>query len=451
MPKLSTFQITLLAVFGSLGIAGVLIFALITASNNTNSIGSIVIWGTLDDTVINQALRDAADNDSRFSQVTYVKVDPTQYDQQLKTALASGRGPDLFLMSDDHAYRDASYALHVSYAEFPQSQFQSTFIDAASPFLAQDGIVAVPVFVDPLVLFWNKDALSTAGIATPPQYWDQVPNMVESLVKKNDDGTVQKAGIALGNYDNISSAKDILATLIMQANGQITGVDSEGILRSQLAVQNGSNAAVTALDFYTEFADPSQPDYSWSRAFPNAQSAFAASDVAMYVGHASENGSISATNPNLNFAMAPLPQIRTGQYTIDTSRVYALALSRNAHNPTGALTMAFLIASPDFIGPLAKNLGMASALRRVISTDATPVQTTNDTSAALQKLVSNTPKTPGTLVDTEANISKAWIDPDPDKTGALFRDMIESTVSGELKSVDAVQRADKQMGTILSP
>jgi len=217
MPKLSTFQITLLAIFGSLGIAGVLIFALITAGSSSSSIGAVVIWGTLDSTAINLALRDATDNDSRFSQGTYIKIDPTLYDAQLKTALASGRGPDLFIMADDHAYRDASYALHIPYEQFPQSQFKSTFLDTATPFLGQDGVVGVPILVDPLVLFWNKDALATAGIAAPPQYWDQVPAMVESLVKKGDSGNIEKGGIALGTYQNINSAKDILATLVMQA------------------------------------------------------------------------------------------------------------------------------------------------------------------------------------------------------------------------------------------
>jgi ABC-type glycerol-3-phosphate transport system substrate-binding protein len=451
MLKLSAFQITLLVVFGSLGVAGVLIFALITASSNTSTIGPITIWGTLDDAVINQALHDASDTDSRFSQVNYIKIDPTLYDAQIKNALASGRGPDLYIMSDDHAYRDSSYALHISYAQFPQSQYQDTFLDATTPFLAKDGEVAVPILADPLVLYWNKDALATAGITGPPQYWDQVPGMVEQLVKKSDVGTVQKAGIALGNYDNISSAKDILATLILQAGGKITGPDNDNVLRSQLE-SGGSTAPTTALNFYTEFADPSQPDYSWSRAFPNAEAAFASADVAMYIGHASESSAISAKNPNLNFAMAPLPQIRTGQqYTMDTSRVYALALGRNAKNPQGALTIAFLMAAPDFISPLAKSLGMASTLRRVVTPSATAAAPSNDTSAALQNLVSNAPKTAETLVDTEANISKPWVDPDPDKTSQLFRDMIESTVSGELKTADAVQRAEKQLNAILNP
>src|SRR5882672_12187563 len=138
MPKLSAFQITLLATFGALGLGGILIFALITATNNASSIGNIVIWGTLDDDSINLALRNAADNDNRFSGVTYVKIDPTEYDANLKNALASGKGPDLFLMDSSHAYRDQSYARHISFDKMSQSLFESTFLDSATPFLGSD-------------------------------------------------------------------------------------------------------------------------------------------------------------------------------------------------------------------------------------------------------------------------------------------------------------------------
>lgn len=451
MPKLSTFQITLLAVFGSLGVAGIMIFALFTASSNSNSIGQIVIWGTLDEASMRLALRNAADVDARFGEVTYVHIDPTQYDASLKTALASGRGPDIFIMQDDHAYRDVNYALSIPYENFPQSQFQSTFLDAATPFLGPNGVVGIPILVDPLVLFWNKDALATAGIPSPPKYWNEVPEMVEKLVKKEESGTVQKGGIALGTFDNISSAKDILVTLILQAGGSITGLDSNGILRSFIASQGGNTIAVTSLGFYTEFANPAQSDYSWSRAFKDAQSSFAAADVAMYVGHASEYASIAAKNPNLNFSIAALPQVKSSTYAINTSDVYAFAIARNSPNPTGALTVAYLLAAPDFISPVAKSLGMTSALRRVVAANAAPVAATDETSAALQNLVHNAPKTAETLLDYQANISKAWIDPDPDKTDQFFRDMIERTVSGEFKLSEAVERVDKQISSILSP
>ncbi len=438
--------------FGSLGVAGVLIFSLITAGGSVSSLGPVVIWGTLDDTQIRAVLREAVDADQRFSEVSYVKKDPALYDAELKDALANGKGPDLFIMRQDYAHRDRGYTIRIPFDQFSQSQFRSTFLDAAEPFLAEDGVVAVPILVDPLVLFWNKDALATAGIASPPQYWNQVPEMVQQLVKMSDSGTVVRGGIALGSFDNIPAAKDIITAMILQAEGSITAYDRSGRLRPSLSSQGGSTGAVTALNFYTEFANPAQPDYSWSRAFKDARSSFAAGDVAMYIGHASDKALIAELNPNLDFAMAALPQIRSAAYALNNAHVYGLALSRTSQNARGAITVAYLMAAENMIQPIAQSLGMTSSLRRVISETAETGQTNPAVTAqqnALQGLLANAPKTDSDLVRYEASISKSWVDPDPDKTDEVFRDMIESTVSGARKAAEAVQRADKQIAEIL--
>jgi ABC-type glycerol-3-phosphate transport system substrate-binding protein len=447
MPKLSTFQLILLVVFGSLGAAGVITFALFTASGSSSSVGPVTIWGTLDAVAVNTALRELAETDGRLNEVSYEQKDLANYDAEIKNALASGRGPDIFIMRQDHAVRDASYSLHIPYSQLSESQFQSTFLEAATPFLGIDGVVAVPFAVDPLVLFWNRDALATAGITSPPQYWDQLPGMVESLVKKNESGTVEKGGVALGEYVNINSAKDILVTLILQAGGSLT-IRDNGVLRSALVSQGGAARSATALTFYTEFADSSQPDYSWSKAFPEARQAFAAGDVAMYLGHASDGIGIRALNPNLNFAMAALPQIRSATYALNTSNVYAFALARTSPNTRSALTVAYILAASDFSLPATRGLGMASALRRVVSPSPAQ-QSTSPAAGALQELVGDAHGTPESLVNYAANISRPWLDPDPDATNNLFRAMIENTVNGALKAPEAVQQADKQMSAIL--
>lgn len=450
MLKLTTFQITLLAVFGSLGIAGMLTFALATANGGNSTIGPVVIWGTFDEPAIRTILREAADSDTRFAAVTYVKKDAATYESLLTEALANGRGPDLFFMRQDHAVSDANFALHIPYTSLSQSQFNDTFLDAASPYLASDGVVAVPIMADPLVLFWNKDALATVGIAEPPQYWDQVPEMVKKLVKKSETGTIEKGGIALGEYQNISSAKAILTTMILQAGGAITELDASGVLRPLLATKGGLTVAVTALKFFTEFADPSQEDYSWSRAFVDARASFAAGDVAMYVGHASEKKNIASANPNLNIGVAQLPQIRSATYATASSDVYGISIARTSKNARGALTIAYLIAAPAVATPIAKTLNMSSALRRVLSIESNAKSTTGDTTGALQNVVGNAPRTGDSLLSYEANISRSWLDPDPDKTGKMFRVMIEETVSGASTASEAVQRGEKQLAEILN-
>ena len=427
MKNLSIFQITLLAVFAALAVAGILVFALFVGSGGGNTVGPVVIWGPLDGNTFKAIIAQATDNESRLAQVTYVQKDAATYEADLTDALASGAGPDLFILRQDYAVRDAGRVLVIPYSAISQSQFENTFIQAASPYLADTGVLGLPFAADPLVLYWNRDLFSTAGFSQPPSYWDQLGEMAPKLTRKNDAGTILKAAIPFGSYGNVDNAKDILSALILQAGGDITRQDNVGRLVPALSARTGDNiqAAESAVRFYTEFADPSKANYSWKQSLPHSQAAFAAGDVALYIGYASEKPAIARTNPNLNFAAAPLPQIRGANRSVNVAHVYAFALARTGGNPQGAITIASLLSAADISESLGTALGIPSARRDVLSVGA---------SGDLD------------LFNKQAIQAVSWVDPDPDKTNAIFRDMINSVTSGSAEPTQAVQRADKELG-----
>ncbi len=428
--KLSMFQIILLVSFGGLAIAGILIFAFAVGGGGSTSLGSVTIWGTLDQTAFTTVLRQASDNDPKLSGVTYVKKDEATYASELTNALASGTGPDLFLMRQDRAVVDAGKVAAIPYDLISRQQFEGTFVDAAAPYLAQNGIVGFPILVDPMVLYWNKDMLATAGYSQPPQNWGQLFSMAQKLTKRDESGSILKSAIAFGEYRNIPNAKDIVAMLISQAGGAPTTYDSSGRIVSTLVpkIAGAARSTEDALRFYTEFADPSKSDYSWNRSLPNAQDAFASGDLALYVGYASEESLIARKNPNLSFAVAPMPQTVNAPRAVTGGRVYALAASRSGANPSAAITAASLIASSEVAGGLSVALGIPSARRDVLAVGATG----NDD-----------------LYNRMAIIARTWFDPDPSQTDDIFRAMIEDTTSGAMLLSQAVQRADQQMGRLL--
>ncbi|MDO8513973.1 MAG: extracellular solute-binding protein [bacterium] len=430
MRKLSMFQIMLLVIFGGLAVSGVLIFALAIGGGDTNTIGAVKIWGTLDQGAFSIVIRQATERDGQLSQVTYEQKDPATYESELTNALASGTGPDLFLMRQDYALKDAGKVALIPFSALSQAQFENAFIEAASPFLTQKGVTAVPLLADPLILYWNKDMLAAGGFAQPPKYWDELFNMAQKITTKDDTGSIRKSTVAFGEYQNVTNAKDIVATMILQSGSTITAYDNGGHLTPALAPRAGgaTQASVSALRFYTEFADPSKNSYSWNRSLPEAQKAFASGDVALYIGYASEAPLIARTNPNLNFTASPMPQIRTGGKTLTAARVYALGASRAGKNPTAAITAAFLLASSENAKALSSALGIPSARRDVVGQSA---QGTDD------------------LFNKQAILANSWLDPDPEKTATLFRAMIEGTTSGTLQVSEAIQRADQQLAQIL--
>ena len=367
------FQITLLVVFGGLAIAGVLVFSIAIGGGNTNTIGAVKIWGTLDQGAFAVVIRQASETHPELGQVTYEQKDATTFESELTNALASGTGPDLFLLRQDYALKNAGKTTVIPLSVLSEAQFKNTFIEAANPFLVQDGVIAVPVFADPLILYWNKDMLATAGYAQAPKFWDELYGIAQKASKKDESGAITKSAIALGEYRNITNAKDIIATLILQAGGDITTYDTSGRLIPALTPRAGgvaTQATVSATRFYTEFADPSKNQYSWNRSLPESQKAFAAGDTALYIGYASEAPLIARINPNLNFGLAPIPQIRSAANVVNTAHVWGLAASRAGKNPNGAITVAFLLVSADTGTALSTALGIPSARRDVLNKPA---------------------------------------------------------------------------------
>ncbi|OGG60818.1 hypothetical protein A2765_01780 [Candidatus Kaiserbacteria bacterium RIFCSPHIGHO2_01_FULL_56_24] len=431
-PGTSSFQIVILSFFGASTVAGILIFAFLVGSNSSTSLGQVVVWGTFDESAFQTVLRNLAEIDGRYRQVTYVQKDEETYLSDLTNALASGSGPDLFILRQDQTISEASKIVPILYNQLSKDNFRNVWVEAAEPFLGQEGILGVPFAVDPFVLYWNRDMLSTGGIARPPQYWEDVYDITRSVTRKNDAGTIVKSGLAFGEYTNINHAKGILSMLIMQAGGKITQRDGSGTLTPVLTARVGDTAqpADNALRFYTQFSNPASQDYSWNRALPESRTAFAQGDLALYIGPASEEPLIRRLNPNLNFAIATsVPQVRNVSKTIDGGYSYAFAIPRASQNKQGASTAAFLLAGSDASNMLTLAFGLASARRDTLS------QPAQGNDAVFNKM---------TL------LVRAWEDPDSKETDRIFRDMIQSVTSGEARTLEALQRADQAMRQLIT-
>jgi len=430
MRSISIFQVVLLASFGALAVAGVLIFAFAVGGNTGSSVGAVQIWGTLDQNAFATLLRAASENDARLSQVSYVQKDTDTYIEELTQALASGAGPDLFVLRQDSAVHEAPRIRAIPFDTLSDTQFKNTFADAALPFLSESGVLGLPFAVDPLVLYWNRDMLQSAGYAKAPAYWDELYELARKVTKRTDSGTITKSAISFGEYRNVNNAKDIVSMLILQAGGTITTRDAAGRLIPALSPRTGEagQASASALRFYTEFADPSKEDYTWNRARAEAMKAFASGDLALYIGYASEQPLLSRMNPNLNYAIASVPQIRNAARTINGGRAYAFATPRTTKNPVGAVTVAYLLSTAESSQALAQALGIPSARRDILNQPVTGYDE---------------------LFNKQAIIARAWLDPDPKKTESIFQAMIENTTSGTLLLTEAITRADQEMGQIL--
>ena len=433
--KRNPFQLIILGLFIFFIVVAVLVFASFTGGNSGRDIGDVSMWGTFNEDVVEGYLRTLADENSEVNNIVYTQIPEENFQFQLVEALANGTGPDLFVLDQSNLLRHWNKVQSFSYDVVSERTFKDTYIQEAEMFLSSAGIKALPLSVDPLVLYWNRDIFAEEGFSQPPQFWDELFVLAERITKRDKANNVSQATIALGEFDNVTHAKDIISTLILQAGGNIVVREADGQLSAALSPRSQTNdiiPAQTALRFYTEFADPVKSVYTWNRSLPASIDAFAQGKLAMYIGYASEVETIKAKNEHINFDVAPLPQIRTGEQkqTLTFGRMYALAVPKAAPNIYGGTEMALYLTGAEPSALFAERIGVPSPRRDVLR---------------------NEPSDPVDLIFRNAAlISRAWLDPHAEDTNAIFRRMVGDVTSGARRLSETIQRAEEEMRAVIN-
>lgn len=423
------FQLILIIVFIAAAIVGILVFsgAIPLGGSQEGSQGTVVMWGTVPSALFVTALEEFNDANPAFV-VRYVEKSGASFDRDLLEALASGVGPDMFFLTDDLAYHYANKIYPIPYTSFPLSTFKTTYAGAGEVFLSSQGVMAFPMTIDPLVMYYNRSLLDAEGIIYPPVTWEDLVALVPKLTKKDDANTISQSAVALGHASNVTHFKDILATLFMQAGNPIVQEEA-GRFNSTLGESVGNYNLPSILEFYTSFADPNHPAYSWNRSFPNSDAVFSREDSAFYFGFASELESLVNRNPNQNFFVAPLPQIKDSRTKVTGARVTGLAVSRFSTNFATAVTAASTLASSDFAIKFAQAQNVAPARRDYLA--LTPQD-------AYSPIFYNS-----------ALIARGWLDPSPVDTDSIWAGMINGVLSNAMSVDDAIKDAGSKLRLLL--
>lgn len=431
---MSTFQVVVLGIFASLILIGIGVFAAFGGVFGGAGVGPVTIWGTIEQRTIEGVLEVLRAEDKSVESVTYIEKDSATYSAELINAMASGTGPDLFLLAGEDTLSFKDKVLLIPYNITPQGSFLAAFVDVGQLFLTREGSLALPFTLDPLVMYWNRDVFASSGIASPPKFWNELLTLAPKITSLDAGSSVRKSAVALGEWRNIKSAKHMLATLFMQAGDNIVGQDNQGnpaVIFGSTPQNLTSNPAESALRFYTEFANPTKTSYSWNRSLPEASDMFVAGDLGIYFGLASEYAGFIERNPNLRLGVDVLPQIEGNATRVAYGKVVGLAIARTARNPQGALAVAKKLSDKSGVALIAGALSLPP-VRRDVSVD--------------------TSKNAAAHVFVESSlIARSWLDPSPKDTDAIFQAMIESVVSGKASPATAVSEGAQSFNQLLEP
>ncbi len=305
---------------------------------------TLTIWGTFDDEDAYSQIITDYKNAHPYVQIIYKKLRPEEYQNDLVNALAVDRGPDLFMVHNTDirgsadkiaplpktitlaelvlkgtVKKEAAYEIHTKNT-LSVRQLQTLYPDQVvkdavvsvpgQNNVAVDQIEALPLSIDTLALYWNRDLLNAAGIASPPADWTEFQQDVKKMVKLDSTNVVQ-AGAALGTAKNVARATDILSLVMLQNLTPM--VDENGYPAFNQTPQNLSDRTtppgVEALVFYTDFANSAKDVYTWNDKLPNSLDAFVTGQAAMFLGYNYDLPVIRARAPKLKFGIAPAPQI----------------------------------------------------------------------------------------------------------------------------------------------
>ena len=226
----------------------------------------------------------------------------SDFDEYVKTILnemSEGEGPDIFSMQNTWFASNFRKLAPMPEKYGKISDFEETFVDVARRDLVRvddnglEQIYGVPMTVDTLALFYNKDhfedRIPTRG--RPSETWEGIKEDIALLTKQdNSFERFEVAGMAMGRADNISRAVDILYLLFLQYG---VSFYNDNISEAIFAGRQGSTVSypgVEALKFYTSFADAAQKYYTWNEFIADDDlgqevQAFARGKVSMMMGY----------------------------------------------------------------------------------------------------------------------------------------------------------------------
>lgn len=254
------------------------------------------------------------------------------------------------------------------------AQIREWYVDSAANDVIQNNqIWALPLAMDTIVAYVNKDLLNNAKIFTPAKTWTELVSQISqnNLTVVDETGVVVQSGVALGAADNVPYASDLLSLLMMQ-NGAIM-VDP-----SSKKVRFNEAPGQQALEFVTSFSDPKKTAYSWNANLPNARDAFIKGKVAYYLGTYADHAAI--TGSGINWTAVPMLHLDargdkdgfTGaQRFIDIARYNVGMVSRSAATGKRSVTAWNLLrffANSNNVPAYLKSTGQLAALKLVLET-----------------------------------------------------------------------------------
>jgi len=284
-------------------------------------------WGLWEDNATMQPIIDDFEKQNPNIKIQYIKQDPENYRDTLVTRIKNGKGPDIFHYHNTWTKPMISLLAPLPKDVITAQDFTKQYYPVIQKDLTQSGaIYGIPLGIDTVQMFINNDLFSTQGLSAPTD-WNQFKKAAIKLtVKDNDTQKILTSGAALGTYNNIRHAPDIISMMFLQQ-----GIDMNNFDKSIDEINS-------ALTFYTSYAKGS--DRTWDSTLDDSLLAFSKGDLAIYFGFSWDIFIIeqikASSAKSFEYAVYPVPAIQ-GTSSISVASYWAEGVSARSKNQKAAM------------------------------------------------------------------------------------------------------------------
>ena len=417
------------------------------------------IWSSVDDSDVYELILNDYRKLHPYANIEYRRFRFEEYEDQLVNAFAEDRGPDIFLIHNTWVgkylpkislmpastkiaaqtvtgtiKKEVSYKL-VTEPSVTLRQFKNEYPDTVSnDLILGSRIVGIPLSVDTLAMYVNKDLLNAAGIATIPETWDAIQAAIIKLTKLNSKGEILQSGAALGTGANVERSPDILSILMMQNGAVMSTPDGSPLFHLVPTASEGQRTeppSYQALTFYTDFANPAKEVYAWNAQQPNSLEAFLQGKVAFFFGYSYHLPTIKARASKLNLGIAKLPQI-AGNPTVNYASYWTWVVAKKSPSQDLAWNLLNFMRTPEESKKYLDAAHRPAALK--------------------SQLASQLENEEVGVFASQVLTSKSWYrGNDPRIADTAMSALIESTLAGGPESIpDAIKTAAEKIGQTIS-
>lgn len=393
---------------------------------------TLTVWGT-DPSSVFQDLQGAYKTVDPGATINYTQIDPATYDQTLLKAFAAGTGPDLFEVGNRDLPKWQSVTAPIPAtlaASFNLSTLQNDFPTViGQDFILDNQIYALPLDLDTLAMYYNKDIFDSAGIVYPPTNWNDFETDIGKLRILNGQGQITRAAAALGGSEtSIANAPDLVFLLMLQNGTQMVSSDGTAATFNSGGA-NGQNSGLAAFNFYLQFANSASPYYTWNDSMGDAVQSFIAGNTAILFDYASGMADIKAKAPFLNFGVAAMPQPASSTIAVNYPQYTGLAVSRQGQ--VAAAWQFILFATSNSAGEAVytKDTGEPPASRAYIAANL------NDPTYG--------------IFAAQALTARSWYEADDNQIDSIMNAAIQSVLNGSTDSEHALGTAQDSVSSVM--